>query len=494
MTGPADAGGGPDPGGTAPPSGAPVPVPEAPTGPPVAPQPIPGTAVPAGPPGYPMGPMGSSYPGAGPTGFPGHGYGAGHAPPGYGPPGYGPPGYGPPFAYPQPPPPRRQVVRHTLTHRNWLTVVIATALLAGAVGAIAGAVIGINHQQTVIKEFFPNKSVLTQPHDVQEVLAKVEPAVVSIDSHAVQGSGGDFVEAAGTGMILTSQGEVLTNNHVIAGATSVTATLFGQTKALPAHVIGTDPGRDLALVQIDNASNLPTVSLGNSGQTQVGDDVLAIGNALALSGGPSVTQGIVSAENRSLSTQDDSGKTENLSGLLQTDAAINPGNSGGPLVNSQAQVIGINTAVAASSQGNAPTENIGFAIAIDSVKPQLASLRQGGPGGPGSTSPTPAPAANKAYMGVTVTTVTSSLQQQDHLTPSTGALVTSVQSGSPADQGGLKANDVIVSLNGTAIPTASSLTAAIGPLNPGDVVKVGIYRGSTQQTLTVTLGANPAGG
>jgi S1-C subfamily serine protease len=427
--------------------------------------------------------MGSPYPPAGGYyGYPGH-YGGG----------YVPPGYGPGFTYPQPPP-RRQVVRHTLTRRNWMAVVIATAVLAAAIGAIAGAVVGINHQQTVVEKFFPNKSVLAQPQDIQAILAKVEPAVVSIDSHAVQNSGGDFVEAAGTGMILTPQGEVLTNNHVVSGASSVTATLFGQTKSLPAHVIGTDPSRDLALVQIDNASNLPTVTLGDSGQTQVGDDVLAIGNALALSGGPSVTQGIVSAENRSLSTQDDSGKTENLSGMLQTDAAINPGNSGGPLVNAQAQVIGINTAVAASSQGNAPTQNIGFAIAIDSVKPQLASLRQGGTGGPGTTSPTPTPAANKAYMGVSVQSVSPSLQQQDHLTPAAGALVNSVQAGSPADQAGLKTNDVIVSLNGTPISTATALTTALHPLNPGDVVKVGIYRGSAQQTVSLTLGTNPSAG
>jgi S1-C subfamily serine protease len=427
--------------------------------------------------------MGSPYPAAGGYyGYPGHYCG-----------GFGPPGYGPGFPYPQPPP-RRQVVRHTLTRRNWLAVVIATAVLAAAIGGIVGAVVGVNHQQTVVEKFFPNKSVLSQPQDIQSVLSKVEPAVVSIDSHAVQSSGGDFVAAAGTGMILTPQGEVLTNNHVVSGASSVTATLFGQTKSLPAHVIGTDPSRDLALVQIDNASNLPTVTLGNSGQTQVGDDVLAIGNALALSGGPSVTQGIVSAENRSLSTQDDSGKTENLSGLLQTDAAINPGNSGGPLVNAQAQVIGINTAVAASSQGNAPTQNIGFAIAIDSVKPQLASLRQGGTGGPGASSPTPAPAANKAYMGVSVQSVSPALQQQDHLTPAAGAVVNSVQAGSPADQAGLKANDVIVSLNGSPISTASGLTTALHPLNPGDVVKVGFYRGSTQQTVSVTLGTNPAAG
>src|SRR3984957_5246525 len=294
-----------DPAGRDPSSSAPAPVPSAPppsAGPVPVPEAPPGAHLPpplSGPPPVPGYPMGSPYPSPGYYGFSGH----------YG--GYGPPGYGPGFIYPQPPP-RRQVVRHTLTRRNWLAVVIATAVLAAAIGAGVGAVIGINHQQTEVEKFFPNKSVLAQPQDIQSVLAKVEPAVVSIDSHAVQSSGGDFVEAAGTGMILTPQGEVLTNNHVVSGASSVTATLFGQSKSLPAHVIGTDPSRDLALVQIDNVSNLPTVSLGDSGQTQVGDDVLAIGNALALSGGPSVTQGIVSAENRSLTTQDDSGKTENL--------------------------------------------------------------------------------------------------------------------------------------------------------------------------------------
>ena len=155
-------------------------------------------------------------------------------------------------------------------------------------------------------------------------------------------------------MILTADGEILTNNHVVAGATSVTVTLFGQTNALAAHVVGTDPSEDVALVQIDHASGLPTVTFGNSGQTQVGDSVLAIGNALALAGGPTVTEGIISAENRSLTAENDSGQTENLTGLIQTDAAINPGNSGGPLVNAQAQVVGMNTAVASSTTGNAP--------------------------------------------------------------------------------------------------------------------------------------------
>jgi S1-C subfamily serine protease len=185
-------------------------------------------------------------------------------------------------------------------------------------------------------------------------------------------------------MILTSDGEVLTNNHVVAGAGTLTVTLFGQTNPLPAHVIGTDPAQDLALVQIEHANGLPTVQLGDSNAARVGDNVLAIGNALALAGGLSVTEGIVSSKNRALTaTSDLTGRSENLSGLIQTDAAINSGNSGGPLVNSSGQVIGMNTAVAESTQGNAPAQNIGFAIAIDTIKPLLALLRDSGTKGSG---------------------------------------------------------------------------------------------------------------
>ena len=223
------------------------------------------------------------------------------------------------------------MVRHTLTRRSWVWVVVITAAVAALVGGLVGAVVGASSQQTIVKSFFPNGSSLVHPRDVQGVLSQVEPAVVAIDSQSGGSAGsGDFVEAAGTGMILTPDGEVLTNNHVVSGASSVTVTLFGQTKALPAHVLGTDPSVDVALIQIDHASGLPTVTLGDSAKTRVGDSVLAIGNALALAGGPSVTEGIVSAENRTLSAQNDSGQTENLTGLLQTDAAINPGNSGDP--------------------------------------------------------------------------------------------------------------------------------------------------------------------
>jgi len=421
--------------------------------------------------GYPVYPAYPSYPG-----------------------GYGPPPVPPVYPYAYQPLPAPRVVRHTLARRTWLWVVVLTAVVAALVGGLVGAVVGAGSQQTIVKSFFPNGSALVHPQDVQAVLSRVEPAVVAIDSQSGGSSGsGDFVEAAGTGMILTADGEVLTNNHVVSGATSVTVTLFGQTKALPAHVLGTDPSVDVALVQIDHASNLPTVTLGDSSQTRVGDSVLAIGNALALAGGPSVTEGIVSAENRTLSAQNDSGQTENLTGLLQTDAAINPGNSGGPLVDSQAQVVGMNTAVASSSSGNAPTQNIGFAITVDSVKPLLAQLRKGGTGGAGS-SPSSTVPINTAYIGVTVGPITPALQQQDHLTPTTGALVLSVQSGSPAEKSALQVNDVIVSLNGTAITSPDDLHSAIHPLKPGQQVALGIYRGSTKMTVNVTLGTLPGGG
>ncbi len=416
----------------------------------------------------------------------------------YGGGGYGG-GYGPPAApvgypYPYQPLPAPRLVRHTLARRTWIWVVAATAVVAALVGGLVGAVVGAGSQQTIVKSFFPNRSALVHPTDVQAVLAKVEPAVVAIDSQSGGSSGsGDFVEAAGTGMILTSNGEVLTNNHVVSGATTVTVTLFGQTKALPAHIVGTDPSVDVALVQIDHVSNLPTVTLGDSSQTQVGDSVLAIGNALALAGGPSVTEGIVSAENRTLSAENDSGQTENLTGLLQTDAAINPGNSGGPLVDSRAEVVGMNTAVASSSSGNAPTQNIGFAITVNSVKPLLAQLRQGGTGGAGGSTATTVP-ANSAYIGVTVGPITPALQQQDHLVPSTGALILSIQTDSPAEKAGLQVDDVIVSLNGSPITSPTDLHTAIHPLKPGDQVALGIYRGGTKMTVNVTLGVLPAGG
>jgi serine protease Do len=368
-------------------------------------------------------------------------------------------------------------------------------LVAATVGALIGIATGYGTQQTVIEKFFPNRSVLTKPVDIQEVLAEVEPATVSIDTTQFSGSsnsGSGVLEGAGTGMILTPTGEVLTNNHVVAGANAVTVTLFGQTQALAAHVIGTDPAQDVALVQIDDAHDLPTVKLGDSSNVLVGDDVLAIGNALALAGGPSVTEGIVSAEGRSLSAQSDfSNTSEQLSGLLQTDAPINPGNSGGPLVNSSAEVIGMNTAVAESGQGNAPAQNIGFAIAINTIKPLLPGLLRGGTGGVnGGRTPT-APKSKTAYLGVVIQSVTPSVAQQQHLTPKSGALVEGLDPTGPSIHAGMKVGDVIVSIDGQAVTSVASLVTVLHRHQPGQVVTVGIYRGTQMLTLHVTLGTEP---
>jgi S1-C subfamily serine protease len=386
-------------------------------------------------------------------------------------------------------------VIQTLTRRTWIWVVSATAIVAAVIGAAVGVVSGIGVQQTVIEKFFPNQSVLAKPADIQAILARVEPSVVSIDTTVYTGGTGDsgqLVEGAGSGMILTSTGEVLTNNHVVAGATTVTVTLFGQTKARTAHVIGTDPSQDVALVQIDGAHNLPTVQLGNSTHTLVGDAVIAIGNALALQGGPTVTNGIVSATGRSLSAQADfSNATENLTGLLQTDAPINPGNSGGPLVDSAGQVIGMNTAVATSSQGNAPAQNIGFAIAIDTIKPLVSGLLTGGTGGTHGGVTPPAGNSHTSYIGVVVENVTPAVAKKQNLTPTSGALVSGLTPGGPADTAGIKVGDVLVAVNGSHVAGVSALVKDIQAHPPGTKVSVGLYRGAKQMTVTVTLGAEP---
>jgi S1-C subfamily serine protease len=248
-------------------------------------------------------------------------------------------------------------------------------------------------------------------------------------------------------------------------------------------------------VQIAGVHNLPTVHLGKSSALRVGDAVLAIGNALALQGGPTVTNGIVSATDRSLTAQGEfTSAAETLSGLIQTNAAINPGNSGGPLVNSRGQVIGMNTAVAESSAGNAPAQNIGFAIAIDSIKSKLPGLRAGGSGGSGSGgggTHTSAPPSNEAYLGVIVVTVTSQTAKSDHLTPTAGALVQGLDPKGPATKAGIKVNDVIVTVGGTPVTGTSGLLTALGHHHPGETVPVGIYRGPTPMTINVTLAKQP---
>jgi S1-C subfamily serine protease len=275
-----------------------------------------------------------------------------------------------------PPRPRRE---HRRSRAAGLTVgAVVIALSAGAAGGLANHAwfddkpATIRVPTAVASSARATDTLSGTDLDIAGVLSRVEPAVVSIQTEVTvrQGPYEQTGQAAGTGIVLTSDGEVLTNAHVIENATSIQVTLAGTDKTYRADLVAADSSEDLALLQLRNASGLTAATLGDSSTLQVGDDVVAIGNALALEGGPTVTKGIVSALNRQISTSE----SESLDGLIQTDAAISSGNSGGPLVNAHGEVVGINTAVAASGD-TTTAENIGFAISIDKAKQVLEHLR-----------------------------------------------------------------------------------------------------------------------
>jgi len=348
-------------------------------------------------------------------------------------------------------------------------------VLAGA-GAGAG-VSALMHNASTKTVTVPagtskNSSVIAKPTDVQGILAKVGPAVAFVRTQDF--SAGSFFPSggAGTGIVLTPDGELLTNAHVVNGATSIKVTIGNDKQSHDATLIGIDRNHDLALVKISGVSNLPTAQLGNSSDLQVGDSVIAIGNALNLQGGMTVTEGIVSALNRSISAGDQNGaSSESLSGLIQTDAAINPGNSGGPLVNSSGQVVGINTATSGDAQ------NIGFAIAIDNAKPVIDQLRKGGSGSSSSGSNA---AAGQAFLGVSVTDGQN------------GAVVEDVSADTPAGRAGIQQGDEIVSLGDQQVQSAADLTTAMQSHKPGDKVTVTFLRGGSRQSADVTLASRQA--
>jgi S1-C subfamily serine protease len=375
----------------------------------------------------------------------------------------------------------------------WAVVALVAALIGALIGG--GIVAASDHgaSSTTVKEISAGPALLNGTTDIESVIAKVMPAVVSIDATAPEpasqspfggGSGSGTQEEEGTGMIITSDGEVVTNNHVITGATTITVTLFGSVKSLPAKLIDTDPTNDVALLQIEGQSNLPTVSYGNSDDVQVGDAVVAIGNALGLqAGSPTVTQGIISATGRTVQAGDSSGNaTETLSNMFQTDAAINPGNSGGPLVDSSGKVIGMNTAVASDEEGTSQAENIGFAIPANKIQQELPELRSRSIGSNSQNG--------SGYLGVEIETLTSQLRSTYNFVPTQGAVVIDVASGSPADVAGLEEGDVITSLDGKAITSADQLGSTIQADKPGQSVRIGLYRGQAQMTMTATLASS----
>lgn len=363
----------------------------------------------------------------------------------------------------------------------WPVVSLLAALLGAVIGGGIVAASNSNNTTTSVKEIAAGPALLNGTTNIETVIDKVLPSVVSID--ATSGGSAFANEDQGTGMIITPSGEVITNNHVIAGATTITVTLWGATKPMPATLVDTDPTNDVALLQITGASNLPTVSYGDSDDVQVGDGVVAIGNALGLSAGsPTVTQGIISATGRTVQASDATGTvTETLTNMFQTDAAINPGNSGGPLVDSSGKVIGMNTAVASS--GTSQAQNIGFAIPANKISQLLPKLR--------AKSISNATQNGSGYLGVYIETLTPELRSAYNFVPSEGAVVTEVTSGSPADVAGIQQGDVIVSINGQSVTSADQLTSTIQADTPGTMVTIGLYRGSTQMTVTATLGKSP---
>jgi serine protease Do len=319
---------------------------------------------------------------------------------------------------------------------------------------------------------------------IRQVAQQVRPAVVQITNLQQQqnpfvGATGVTVPAGvGSGVIYDNQGHILTNNHVIAGSQQLQVSLSDK-RSFNATLVGADPQDDLAVVQIQG-DNLPVAQLGDSSQLQVGDWVVAIGNALALPGGPTVTQGVVSALGR---TVQEPGDTPNSNGpflfnAVQTDAPINPGNSGGALVNLQGQVIGINTLVAGQAEPGVQAQGIGFAIAIATAKPIADQLVSSGH-------------AVHAFIGISYGPLTPGLARQLGVTAQTGEVIGAVAPGSPAQQAGLRPGDVITAIAGQQIADESTLPEVLSQRQPGDQITLTVARGGQQQDVQITLAQTP---
>jgi S1-C subfamily serine protease len=328
------------------------------------------------------------------------------------------------------------------------------------------------------------------PSDVASIAAKVNPALVDINSSF----GYQSARGAGTGVVLTSTGEILTNNHVIDGATKISVTDVGNGKTYNATEVGYDASHDIAVLQLQGASGLRTATLGDSGKAAVGDPVVAIGNAGGTGGTPTSAGGSITALGQSISASDElGGATEQLSGLIQVNADVQPGDSGGSLVNSAGQVIGIDTAGSAGSS-SLTSENQGFAVPIN----QALSIAQQIESGQGSAT---AHVGATAFLGVQISpdggqTGSGSYNGQGSVSPggsgTSGAAVAGVISGGAAQRAGLAAGDVITSLNGQAVTSATALGGLMVGYHPGDQVTLGWTDASGQShTATVDLGSGP---
>ena len=347
---------------------------------------------------------------------------------------------------------------------------VLTVALVAAVAGLAGALVGValsednggsgGSTSPVVTASRPDASVTNGgTTQVAKVADAVAPSVVTISATVSGGFGAG--ESVGTGVIISSDGDVLTNAHVVEGATTVQVRLMNETEPRTGRVLASDAENDLALVKID-VSGLTAAVFADPETTKLGDPVIAIGYALNLDGGPSVTLGIVSALDRTITTENGA-----LNALIQTDAAISSGNSGGPLVNEQAQVVGINTAVARGDTSTA-ANNIGFAISTREVLRVLEVLRAQADGG----------SRQQGYLGVGLTDRTDGGQ---------GAVIANVEPGSPADTAGIREGDVILSIDDQPITGRAGMIAVVRDAQPGETISITLERDGEEVTTEATL-------
>jgi S1-C subfamily serine protease len=337
---------------------------------------------------------------------------------------------------------------------------------------------------------------------VNAIASKVDPGLVDINTTL----GYQQEQAAGTGIVLSSNGIILTNNHVIDGATSISVTDIGNHKTYTASVVGYDRTKDIAVLQLHNASGLQTASLGNSSNASVGEDIVGVGNAGGTGGTPSAAGGTVTALNQSITASDDGdGTSEQLSGLIETNADIQPGDSGGALVDTSGNVLGIDTAASAGfsfQSNNQSSGTQGFAIPIDTALSLAKTIEEGS----GSST---VHIGETAFLGVEINAASSSSGNSGSGSGSgfgsvfggnsgntgstaSGASVASTVTNGPAQEAGLAEGDVITSLGGKSISTANDLTTAISQYHPGDKVSIGWTDSSGQtHTATVQLSSGP---
>ena len=355
-----------------------------------------------------------------------------------------------------------------LWRRPHVRLMAATAAVALAAGA--GSTLALTAAGT---------STLT----TAQVVAKTDPGIVDVVSTLGYQNG----TAAGTGIVLTSNGEVLTNNHVINGATSIRVRDVGNNHVYSAKVVGYSQSDDVAVLQLSGASGLTTASLGNSSTVKVGDKVVAIGNAEGLNSTPSVATGRVTALNRSITASDQAaGIAERLKGLIETDAGIQPGDSGGPLTNTHGQVVGIDTAAySGSTQLSSSVATQAFSIPINKALSVARQIEAG-------TSSATVHVGGTAFLGVQVSS--SATPGFGGFGGGSGAMIAGVEQGSAAANAGLAAGDTITSLAGHSITSANQIRSVLTQYHPGD--KVGIVwtdQTGASHSATLVLGSGPAG-